>query len=129
LAAPLPPLILLDTLGELAGMYALASVVFVGGSLAPIGGHDVLQPLFHGKPTFFGPHMHNQRDLATLSLSAGAVRQVADAGELASAVREVLTQTRAQASMARGARLLLEAHRGAAEASAAAALELLPKGA
>lgn len=132
----LPPILLLDTLGELAGMYALASVVFVGGSLAPVGGHDVLQPLFHGKPTFFGPHMHNQRDLAALSLAAGATRQVSDAGELAAGVRDVLTGGRGSrageglgASMERGARVLLDAHRGAAERSALAVIELLGPGA
>jgi 3-deoxy-D-manno-octulosonic-acid transferase len=46
-----PTVALLDTVGELAGFYGLASVVFVGGSLVPKGGHDILQPLFHGKPT------------------------------------------------------------------------------
>jgi 3-deoxy-D-manno-octulosonic-acid transferase len=106
-------------------MYALASVVFVGGSLAPIGGHDVLQPLFHGKPTFFGPHMHNQRDLAQLSVGAGAARQVADSRELASAVREVLTDPERQAAARAAARSLLAAHCGAAERCAEVILELL----
>src|SRR5207249_4286732 len=49
--------LLLDTMGELACFYGLASVAFVGGSLVPKGGHDILQPLFHCVPTLFGPHM------------------------------------------------------------------------
>ena len=63
--------LLLDTMGELAKFYGLASVAFVGGSLVPQGGHDILQPLFHGVPTLFGPHMHNQRTLVGLVLGAG----------------------------------------------------------
>jgi 3-deoxy-D-manno-octulosonic-acid transferase len=125
----LPPIIVLDTLGELAGMYALASVVFVGGSLVPVGGHDILQPLFHGKPTFFGPHMHNQRDLAQLSVNAGACTRVADSEALATSVRAVLTDPARRASMARSARSLLGAHRGAAERCAQMVLGLLPEGA
>jgi 3-deoxy-D-manno-octulosonic-acid transferase len=93
----------------------MASVVFVGGSLVPVGGHDILQPLFHGKPTFFGPHMHNQRDLAELAMSAGAAGPVEDAMSLAEAVRTVLTDPERAAQLARGAAALLEANRGAAD--------------
>jgi 3-deoxy-D-manno-octulosonic-acid transferase len=113
-APPLPPVILRDTVGELAAFYGLASVVFVGGSLAPIGGHDVLQPLFHGKPTFFGPHMHNQRDMAALAAASGAAEPVSDAGALAAAVRTVLTDPARARAMAGAATALLAANQGAA---------------
>jgi 3-deoxy-D-manno-octulosonic-acid transferase len=116
---------LLDTVGELAGFYALADVVFVGGSLIPKGGHDILQPLFHGKPTLFGPHMHNQRDMTTLALAAGAVLQVADADELAHQVRRLLTDTPARTALRAGAERLLAANRGAAQRSAEVILEML----
>jgi 3-deoxy-D-manno-octulosonic-acid transferase len=116
---------LLDTVGELAGFYALASVVFVGGSLVSKGGHDILQPLFHGKPTLFGPHMHNQRDMTTLALAAGAAMQVADATALAEQVRRLLTDSAARASLGAGAERLLHENRGAAARSAEVVLEML----
>lgn len=78
--------VVLDTMGELASLYALARVVFVGGSLVPVGGHDVLQPLFHGRPVLFGPHMQNQRDIARAALEAGAAFEVTDAVCLAEQV-------------------------------------------
>lgn len=82
--------VLLDTMGELAGLYAVADVAFIGGSLVPIGGHDILQPLFFGRPVLFGPHMHNQRDLVELALAEGAAIQVHDAGMLAEAVSRLV---------------------------------------
>ena len=53
-------------MGELAALYALAEVVFVGGSLVPIGGHNVLEPALRGKPVLLGPHMSNFRESAEL---------------------------------------------------------------
>src|SRR5207248_3079643 len=73
-----------------AAAYALGEVVFIGGSLVPIGGHDILQPLLQGKPTLFGPHMHNQREVASLALEANACIQVDDADQLADAVARCL---------------------------------------
>jgi 3-deoxy-D-manno-octulosonic-acid transferase len=121
----LPPVILLDTVGELAAFYGLASVVFVGGSLVPIGGHDVLQPLFHARPTVFGPHMHNQRDMAALAAASGAAEEVSDAEALGSAVRAVLTDPARARAMAGAAASLLAANRGAADRCADLILELL----
>ena len=68
--------ILLDTLGELAKLYAVGTVVFVGGSLSPIGGHNVLEPAAHRKPILFGPHMHNFHQIAAALLEAGGALQV-----------------------------------------------------
>ncbi len=110
--------LVLDTMGELAAVYALASVVFVGGSLAPIGGHDILQPLFHGRPVLFGPHMHNQHDLARLALDSGAALQVTDARELAAAVGRVCTDVCFCDDLAAAGRLLLADNAGAARAAA-----------
>lgn len=106
---------LLDTMGELAGLYEIGDVVFVGGSLIPLGGHDILQPLFHGRPTLFGPHMHNQRDLAALAEAAGAAVQVQNADELARAVAETLEDAGLRERLAEGARRLLRENAGAAE--------------
>jgi 3-deoxy-D-manno-octulosonic-acid transferase len=83
-------ILLLDTIGELAEMIGVADVVFVGGSLVPTGGHNVVEPAFWGKPILFGPHMNNFRDVASLFLGAGAAVQVADAGGLADTVLRLL---------------------------------------
>jgi 3-deoxy-D-manno-octulosonic-acid transferase len=113
---PGPPLdvLVLDTMGELAGLYALGDVVFLGGSLQPIGGHDILQPMLHGKPTLFGPHMHNQRDLAEFALRAEAAIQVRDEADLADQVALLLRDPGRAAELTAGARTLLDENAGAA---------------
>ncbi len=68
--------ILLDTIGELASVYALASVAFVGGSLAPVGGHNILEPAQHGVPIVVGPHTGNFRDIVNIFTQAGALSVV-----------------------------------------------------
>ncbi|HVB28503.1 MAG TPA: 3-deoxy-D-manno-octulosonic acid transferase [Terriglobia bacterium] len=83
-------ILLLDTIGELAEMVGVADVVFVGGSLVPTGGHNVVEPAFWGKPILFGPHMNNFRDVASLFLGAGGAVQVANANGLADAVLRLL---------------------------------------
>ncbi len=69
-------ILILDTLGELAKLYALSDAAFVGGSLVPWGGHNLLEPAFYGKPFFFGPHMDNFAHLAETFIHAGAARIV-----------------------------------------------------
>ena len=58
-AEPRADAVILDTIGELAQLYQLATAVFVGGSLVPAGGHNILEPALFGKPIIFGPHMEN----------------------------------------------------------------------
>jgi 3-deoxy-D-manno-octulosonic-acid transferase len=108
-------ILILDTMGELAGLYSLADVVFVGGSLVPIGGHDILQPLFQGKPTLFGPHMHNQHDVARMALEAGACIQVRDSQELASHISRILSEPLEAQRLHEGGKTLLEQNTGAAK--------------
>ena len=74
--------IIVDTIGELVNIYALASVAFVGGSLVERGGHNVLEPAALGVPTLFGPHVNSCRDSADLLLSNDAAKTVRDAYEL-----------------------------------------------
>lgn len=74
--------IVLDTVGELAPLYGVADVVFVGGSLVPFGGHNMLEPAFRRKPVLFGPHTTNFREAAALLESAGAARVVRDGAAL-----------------------------------------------
>jgi 3-deoxy-D-manno-octulosonic-acid transferase len=74
--------VILDTVGELADLYRFAAVVFVGGSLVPAGGHNMLEPALRKKPVLYGPHSTNFRDSAALLESVGAAVVVADAGDL-----------------------------------------------
>lgn len=75
-------ILILDTLGELARFYALSDVAFVGGSLVPWGGHNLLEPAFYAKPVFFGPHMENFAHLAEIFIEAGAARILEDQQDL-----------------------------------------------
>ena len=92
---PLAPgdVLLLDTLGELPAVYAAAAVAFVGGRLAPVGGHNLIEPIFAGCPVLFGPHVHNVRVHAEVALSSGAGTRVENAEELAKAVVATLRTT------------------------------------
>lgn len=74
--------LILDTLGELANFYALSDVAFVGGSLVPWGGHNLLEPAYYAKPVFFGPHMDNFAHLAEIFIEAGAARVVKSQADL-----------------------------------------------
>jgi 3-deoxy-D-manno-octulosonic-acid transferase len=121
-------ILVLDTMGELSGLFALSRVAFIGGSLVPIGGHDLLQPLFHGSPALFGPHMQNQRDLAALALAAGAARRVMDAGELAAEVARCCQDPAALASLKASGRCLLEQNGGAARECAALLIRMAREG-
>lgn len=105
--------LVLDTIGELPGVYGRAEVAFVGGSLVPVGGHNVLEPLQHGTPVVFGPCTANAVEAAALALESGAGVRVPDADALAAATVGWLRDPDvARACGARGRRAL-EAHRGA----------------
>ncbi len=82
--------IVLDTVGELAQLYHMASMVFVGGSLIPWGGHNMLEPALRRKPVLFGPHTANFRESAELLLNAGGAFLVRDCLELETAVHRLL---------------------------------------
>ncbi len=82
--------LLVDTIGELAGLYASVDVAFVGGSLVPVGGHNLLEPAALGVPIMTGPYQSNAKEIATLLLREGAAVQVSDAAELARSVAELL---------------------------------------
>lgn len=92
-----PRVIVLDTIGELAHLYAVADVVFVGGSLVPAGGHNMLEPALRGKPVLFGPHTGNFREAARLLTASGGGTVVRDAGELGAALCRLLADDRLRA--------------------------------
>src|SRR5262249_59551804 len=79
----LPDVLLLDSLGELAGLYAVVAAAFVGGTLVPTGGHNPLEPARFGVATAVGPSMENFREMATDFDRAGAWRRVAGGRERA----------------------------------------------
>jgi len=85
-----PRIIILDTVGELAQVYALADVVFMGGSLVSAGGHNMLEAAARGKPVLTGPHTENFRDSAELLIACGAARTVSDARTLAAELGALL---------------------------------------
>ena len=118
--------VVLDTIGELAQVYQAATVVFVGGSLVPTGGHNILEPAVYGKPIVFGPHMQNFAEIAEAFLAGHAAVQVASGRELEDALIELLSESEARARLGDRARALVEANRGARERSLAAIAELLP---
>ena len=81
---------LVDTVGELAALYAAADAAFVGGSLVPVGGHNLLEPAALGLPVLTGPSHANGEEIARLLLAEGAALEVRDARELAAAVSRLL---------------------------------------
>lgn len=87
----LPGVLLLDTMGELSGAFALADVVFMGGTLARRGGHNVLEPAYFARPIIVGPHNQNFAAITAEFLAQGALRQISSAAELAPVVAELLT--------------------------------------
>lgn len=118
---------LLDTIGELSRVFAIANIVFMGGSLVPVGGHNILQPLALSKPVLFGPYMHNQRDLADLVLQAAAAVSVQDAEELGEKVGGLLGSEPERQLLVARAQGVIEKHTGASRATVNCLLPLLEK--
>jgi 3-deoxy-D-manno-octulosonic-acid transferase len=118
-------ILLLDTIGELAKIYRFATVAFIGGSLAPTGGHNPIEPAAAGVPVCFGPHMSNFREIARVFLrDGGAVETRSAAGVLTFAER-MFDDAPAQRAMSARALRTVEQNRGAAARTAARIVELL----
>jgi len=105
--------LLLDSIGELAGVLELADVVFMGGSLVPTGGHNILEAAYWAKPVLFGPHMENFRDIARLFLDAHACLQVRDGNELATSVLGLFADRMAAWELGERGKQVLAQHAGA----------------
>ena len=106
---------LCDTMGEVPLFYAASDIAFVAGSLVPIGGHNLLEPAVLGVPIVIGPHNFNGQDIADLFVDRGACRQVADTGELAETISELLSDEEQAERIGRAGQLVLEENRGALE--------------
>ena len=117
---------LVNTLGELLAFYAAADVAFVGGTLVPIGGHNLLEPAALGLPVLAGPNNFNSADIARLLEECGAVRIVHDPVEVANAVGELLANPTARTAMGARGRKAVEDNRGAVARLMAFIEPLLP---
>jgi 3-deoxy-D-manno-octulosonic-acid transferase len=114
-----------DTMGELLLFYAASDVAFVGGSLAPVGGHNMLEPVSLGVPVVVGPHLHNFEEVSEALFEAGGARRVGDRKELESAVCELLSDAGTRARMAENGSRLIESNRGASRRLLAVIDEML----
>ncbi|HMZ17466.1 MAG TPA: 3-deoxy-D-manno-octulosonic acid transferase, partial [Blastocatellia bacterium] len=130
-AAKEAQIILLDSIGELAAIYRFASLVFVGGSLVPVGGHNILEAALFAKPIIVGPHMHNFRDITKEFLRREALIQL-HATNAAEQVRELrrsfaeLLRDQARArQLGANARQAIEDNRGATTRTVQAIAELI----
>jgi 3-deoxy-D-manno-octulosonic-acid transferase len=124
--APRADVVVLDTIGELAYLFQIATVVFVGGSLVDAGGHNILEPAVYGKPIVFGPHMQNFAEIAETFLREQAALEVPDADALPAVVVRLLGDPVERARLGAAARALVEANRGAKARTLAAIDDLLP---
>ena len=123
---PRAAVVVLDTVGELAVLYQIASIVFLGGSLVPVGGHNVLEPASWGKPVVFGPHMRNFSEITELFLANRAARQISGADGLEVALLELLDDSTQCASLGAAAANLVRGQGGATERSLAEIAAVLP---
>ena len=106
--------VLLDTIGELGRFYSIADVVFIGGSLIPHGGHNILEPAVHGKAIVVGPHMFNFKDTYAMFSDRGACMTVLDAEELSEALLQLFSQEGKRNQMGSEALSIVRENRGAA---------------
>jgi 3-deoxy-D-manno-octulosonic-acid transferase len=119
-------IIIVDTLGELSRLYAAANLVFVGGSLIPHGGQNMLEPAALGKAVLFGPHVANFQESAERLLTAGGAIQVNDASELEARLRELLASPELTRTLGLKALEAIEAQKGATERTIAAIRPFCP---
>jgi len=118
------PVILVDTMGELASLYSLCNVAFIGGSLVRKGGQNVLQPLAHGKPVLFGPHMENFRQIGRSAVEAGVGFQVENSTQLADRILSLWNDEPLRERISEAAGDFISTNRGASDACADAILRL-----
>jgi len=120
--------LLLDSIGELAGLYSLADAVFVGGSLVPAGGHNILEPAWFSKPPVFGSSMENFSEMAGQFLAARAGIQVTSGPQLGKVWVQLIEETSLRERMGKAARELSDRNRGATARSLERITALLGSG-
>ncbi|WP_029921891.1 lipid IV(A) 3-deoxy-D-manno-octulosonic acid transferase [Nevskia soli] len=102
-----------DSMGEMFAYFAAADAAFVGGSLVPVGGHNVLEPAALGLPVLFGPQMHNFVAARDLLLGCGAAQVIGDTAQLAAALAKLFGDAAQRARMGQAGKAAVEANRGA----------------
>ncbi|TWJ19281.1 3-deoxy-D-manno-octulosonic acid transferase [Geobacter argillaceus] len=107
--------LLVDTIGELMRLYAVSDLVFVGGSLVPVGGHNLLEPASLGVPVVFGPYMENFREISRLALAGEGGVQVADESALGAALATLLQDADRRLTMGERGRRIVAENGGATE--------------
>jgi len=125
-AEPRQDVVVLDTIGELAQLYQVATAVFVGGSLVDQGGHNILEPAVFGKAIVFGPYMQNFAEIARTFVENDAAVQIRSGRELEQALLALLTDPVRRARLGAAARALVEANRGARGKTMTAIARVLP---
>ena len=111
LNAPQDAIYLLDKMGVLASAYEMADLVFVGGSLVPVGGHNPIEPAFFGKPILFGAHMHNFKEIAKAFKEGGAALEVSETN-LAPTIERLLASRSEREALGTSAKHLIKNHEG-----------------
>jgi 3-deoxy-D-manno-octulosonic-acid transferase len=106
-----------DTMGELPLFFAAADCAFIGGSLVPIGGHNLLEASAVGKPVVFGPHMFNFQEISLMTLERGAGVQIRTPAQLAPAVSDFLGNANRRDRAGEAGRKMVEENRGALAAN------------
>lgn len=106
---------LCDTMGELALMYASSDVAFVGGSLVPLGGQNILEPAALGIPVVFGPHMFNFPEISRITVQEGAGKMVQDDQELTAVLKELLSRPNLRDEIGNKGIAMIDKHKGALE--------------
>ena len=124
-----PDVVVVDTIGELPRLFQLATLVFVGGSLVPAGGHNILEPAVFGKAIVFGPHMDNFSEIARLFVDRSAALQVSSPTALSDALSMLLGDPIRRAGLGAAARALVDANKGARFKTLKVIADILPPGA
>ena len=112
-ADPSTDIFLVDTMGELRAFYSLADIAFVGGSIAPGGGHNLLEAAAWGVPVIMGPHLQDIEDIAGLFVDAGALTVVEDTDALARALARWAVQDESRTAAGAAGKALFDANQGA----------------
>jgi len=117
--------LLLDSIGELAALYSMADATFVGGSLVPSGGHNILEPAQFSRPPVFGPHMENFRQMADQFLDARAGAQVTTGSALGTVWMQLIENVPMREQLGRAAKQIADGNRGATQRALARIVEVL----
>ena len=113
--APATKIVLGDSMGEMFAYYAACDLAFIGGSLLPFGGQNLLEACATGKPVLIGPHTYNFTQASQFAVASNAAKRVRNSAELALAVQNLLTDSSQLAQMGSAGLRFVNAHRGATD--------------